>query len=628
LSPDGAWLGYVSERDGVPRVWLQCLADGRELLLDTGSEPVQQVRWSVDGDWLAVLIAPGGAPRTQVWVVRPDGRDLHQVGSSPGGATFLGPWTHQTGVLAIARACAQAAEGVAELEDAESGGRTPLTSGGHPIVLDLDRTNRLALVRRGPRGARSVWAVNLATGHEEQVVPGNHIGSTDLARLSPDASIAYVRSDAGGEMHALFGVKLATLDAPQRARLVAERTDAEFENVVLTADGRTALLLWNFAGKSECELMELSSGTRVELPLPEPVAHDASFSHDGRWLAMTLEGPTHPKSVWLFELELNYWRRATTHPAAVLGRVAPSVPPPPAATSVSPRTATGTVPPPATRAASSRGVPASVIPPPLAAEAWAAWLVHPTLECLRADDGMQITGWLYRPAAAVGPGPTLIHLHGGPEAQERPVFNPLFQELAARGIAVFAPNVRGSSGFGRSFVNADNLDKRWAAIGDVVACVRHLIALGIATPERVACGGRSYGGYLTLAALVFHPELFAAGIDICGMADFHTFYANTEPWIAASAYAKYGHPIHDAALLRALSPIHRFHALRAPLLVVHGANDSNVPVEEAEQVVARAREHDIPVEYLLIAGEGHELARLDSRELFVRTTVDWLATRL
>jgi dienelactone hydrolase len=662
LSPDGAWLGYVSERDGTPRVWLQCLADGRELLLDTGPEPVQQVRWSVDGAWLAMLVAPGGAPRTQVWVVRPDGRDLHQVGSSPGGATFLGPWTHQPGVLAIARACAQAADGVAELEDAATGQRTLLTSGGHPIVLDLDRTNRLALVRRGPRGARSVWAVNLATGYEEQVVPGSAVGSTDLARLSPDASIAYVRSDAGGEMHALFGVKLATQDAPQRARLVAERSEAEFENVVLTADGRTALLLWNFAGKSECELMNLASGERVELPLPEPVAHDASFSHDGRWLAMTLEGPTHPKSVWLFELEVNYWRRATTHPAAgstlagargsaavsaqpnaamsmlsdtstpapaaVLGRVAPSVAPPRASSSTSPPTAADAIPPPTAAETDLPPTRASVVPPPLAAEAWASWLLHPTLECLRADDGMQLTGWLYRPMASGAPGPALIHLHGGPEAQERPVFNPLFQELASRGIAVFAPNVRGSSGFGRSFVNADNLDKRWAAIGDVAACARHLIGLGVAAPDRVACGGRSYGGYLTLAALVFHPELFAAGVDICGMADFHTFYAKTEPWIAAAAYAKYGHPIHDAALLRALSPIHRFDALRAPLLVVHGANDSNVPVEEAEQVVARARERDIPVEYLLIADEGHELARLDSRELFVRTTVEWLAARL
>jgi dipeptidyl aminopeptidase/acylaminoacyl peptidase len=130
---------------------------------------------------------------------------------------------------------------------------------------------------------------------------------------------------------------------------------------------------------------------------------------------------------------------------------------------------------------------------------------------------------------------------------------------------------------------------------------------------------------LTLAALVFHPELFAAGVDVCGMADFHTFYANTEPWIAVAAYSKYGHPERDAELLRSLSPIHRFDALRAPLLVVHGENDSNVPVEEAEQVVAAARARGIPVEYLLFREEGHDLARVRNKQLFVARTVEWLS---
>jgi dipeptidyl aminopeptidase/acylaminoacyl peptidase len=243
-------------------------------------------------------------------------------------------------------------------------------------------------------------------------------------------------------------------------------------------------------------------------------------------------------------------------------------------------------------------------------------------------DGLDLTGWLYRPPGAVGPGPAVIHLHGGPEAQERPAFNPLFQELAESGIAVFAPNVRGSSGFGHGFVNADNLDKRWGAIADVAACAHYLFDRGIAERGRLACAGRSYGGYLTLAALVFHPDLFAAGVDVCGMADFHTFYAHTEPWIAIAAYSKYGHPERDAELLRSLSPIHRFDALRAPLLVVHGETDSNVPLEEAEQVVSAARARGLPVEFLLFREEGHELLRVQNKRAFVERTAQWLAAWL
>jgi dipeptidyl aminopeptidase/acylaminoacyl peptidase len=261
--------------------------------------------------------------------------------------------------------------------------------------------------------------------------------------------------------------------------------------------------------------------------------------------------------------------------------------------------------------------------------AWAAPTAQPTLERLRADDDLVLSGWLYQGTPIEGkPRAAVVWLHGGPEAQERPTYSPLFQELVARGVAVFAANVRGSSGFGRSFVEADNRDKRWAAIADVAACVRHLLALGVASPGRIACAGRSYGGYLTLASLVFNPDLFAAGVDVCGMADFHTFYANTEPWIAQAAYPKYGHPVDDAALLRALSPVHRFDALRAPLLVVHGENDSNVPLEEALQVVEAARRRGVPVDFLPFADEGHEIARPDNRELFVRATVDWLVDRL
>ena len=587
LSPEGDRVAYVSDREGLPRVWVERLgarAGERRAStpLDVCSQQAQSVRWSIDGEWLAVLVAPGGSPRTQVWVVRPDGRDLHEVPGSPEGATFLGPWTHQPGVLATSRttpgqgAGDGAGGGIAQLEDVATRDVSVVARGGQPLLLDLDRSAALALGRRGPRGRRTVWAIDRTTGRERLLVPDGGAGSTDLGRLSPDGRVAYVRSDVGRELHAFFAVRLGATGEPQGAAMLAERPDADLDHIELTADGLRAILLWNVAGETACEWMDLRTLERVELPLPEPLAHDCSFSRDGSRLAMTLEGPTAPKAVWVFDPRGASWTRVTEQRAA-----------------------------------------------------WAAPAVRPSLERLRADDGLELTGWLYRPTPPRGvPGPAVVHLHGGPESQERPGYSALFQALVARGIAVFAPNVRGSSGTGHAFVNADNLEKRWAAIGDVAACARHLVAAGVAAPGRVACAGRSYGGYLTLAALVFHPELFAAGVDVCGMADLQTFYAHTEPWIAVAAYPKYGHPVDDAELLRALSPIHRFDALRAPLLVVHGENDSNVPVEEAEQVVAAARARRIPVEYLLFAGEGHEVVKPENREEFVATAVRWLAGHL
>jgi dipeptidyl aminopeptidase/acylaminoacyl peptidase len=193
---------------------------------------------------------------------------------------------------------------------------------------------------------------------------------------------------------------------------------------------------------------------------------------------------------------------------------------------------------------------------------------------------------------------------------------------------VFTPNVRGSSGFGRTFVNADNGPLRYAAIADVASCVDYLVGSGVADPARVGCMGRSYGGYLTLAALVRYPSLFAVGIDICGMSRFSTFYEHTEPWIAAAAVSKYGDPVADADLLHDLSPMTRIEELRAPLLVVHGENDSNVPVIEATQVVEALRARGVPCKYLLFPDEGHELLHRSSRATFLRETVDWLTTHL
>jgi len=350
--------------------------------------------------------------------------------------------------------------------------------------------------------------------------------------------------------------------------ILAERPDAEVEQFALTPGGGRVAVLWNVAGGLS-ELTVRGDDGWQTVDLPGTVVSGLSWSADGTTLAFTAEAPGQPHGVWTWDGEL--------HPVSV--------------------------------------------------EEAAPGAVRPTLRRFASHDGLEISGWLFEPAMP-GPHPTVLWLHGGPEAQERPGHGPLFQSLVDRGIAVFAANVRGSSGFGRSFVNADNGPLRWAAIADVAACVDHLVTTGVADPARVGCMGRSYGGYLTLAALTTYPELFAVGIDVCGMSNFATFYEHTEPWIAAAAVSKYGDPVEDAELLRELSPITRIDRLRAPLMVVHGENDSNVPVIEAEQVVAALAARGVPHKYLLFPGEGHELLHRTSRAEYLREVVGWLTEHL
>jgi dipeptidyl aminopeptidase/acylaminoacyl peptidase len=188
--------------------------------------------------------------------------------------------------------------------------------------------------------------------------------------------------------------------------------------------------------------------------------------------------------------------------------------------------------------------------------------------------------------------------------------------------------VRGSGGYGRTFTTADDGERRFAAIADVRVAVDFLVSAGLADASRVGISGRSYGGYLALVALAWFPDRFAVGVDVCGIADFATFYARTEPWIAAAATTKYGDPHADATLLRELSPLHRIDRIAAPVLVVHGAHDTNVPLEEARQVVEALRERGASPGFLLFEDEGHEVRGTDNRVVFVREVVSWVAAHL
>ena len=196
--------------------------------------------------------------------------------------------------------------------------------------------------------------------------------------------------------------------------------------------------------------------------------------------------------------------------------------------------------------------------------------------------------------------------------------------LLDAGITVVTPNVRGSGGFGRAFLHADDKERRFAAIDDVADCARFLVDRDLAGANRIACCGWSYGGYLTQAALTFHPELFAAGISICGMSDLGTFYRNTEPWIAAAAYSKYGHPVSDRELLESLSPLRRGRCTDRPTTAGSRRQRHQRPAERVAANVRRVALLGRTVECLVFDDDGHKIVKRENRAALVRAMSRWL----
>lgn len=587
MTPDASRVAFISDRGGSPEVWVQDVRlDGSApaaTRIPLTDDPVISVSWSADSAWLACAVATDGGVRTQVWVVRPDGTDARRISGPPERHVELGPWTRSGHRVVLTVPSTVVAEPTrAYLADPATGELDPLAVGELIHVLDLSAFERMLVMRDGRRGHEFCVVVDRQTDIDHPVMPHPARGATDRAFIRPSPpgetapAVVYAATEVGLPRLQLVASAVDPDDWSRESRVIAARNDAELEGLDGDDEGRLLLLVWNVAGRSELELYDTHTETFTPVPgLPGAVATSPVLSRDGSSVLLAVEGPTRPRELWHLDTGTLAWTRVTDAPA---------------------------------------------LP--------AMHLVEPTLERFRSLDGLEITGWLYRPPARQEPGPAMLHLHGGPESQERPTFSAQHQLMAASGVAVFAPNVRGSSGFGREFVHADDVEKRQGAFDDVTAAAQHLIGIGVASASRIAVTGRSYGGYLTLAALAFTPGVFAAGVDICGMSHLLTFYAETEPWIAAAAVTKYGHPDHDKKFLRSISPLARVERIDVPLLVVHGELDTNVPIGEAHRIVAALTELGRPVEYLELAGEGHEYRRASSRLLLLERMREFLLRTL
>jgi len=580
FSPDGKRLALLCTLGGLPQVWtVSADGSGWPSLVTAVDDQVTGVMWSpTDPDLLAFSLAPGGGLNEQIYTVRPDGQAMRRL--TEGGAVNnrLTGWSPDGKLLLLSSSRADAASLDSYVYDLKLGRlQLAAVNKGVGTLSDTSPEGRFGVVTRvRSRSDSNLYVVGLKTRADNLLTPHEGPGNFGDAHFSGDSTI-YFLSDKGRDRKALARVKIDALGRPGAVETVIGRDDADLDSYEMTRDGKTAALVWNVSGKDELAFLDLATGTSTPGPLlPGGLLGGLNFSPDGSKLALSISGSTRPSDVWVLD-----------------------------------RAGSG-----------SWSAPRQVTFSPHAGVVLDA-LVTPELVKFPAHDGLELSGWLYRLPGETKPGPVVLSFHGGPEGQERPGFNSTYQALLSRGISVFAPNVRGSSGFGKKFVNLDNGPLRVEGVKDIKDCVDVLVARKIADPKRIGIMGGSYGGYMTLAGLTEFPDTFAAGADLYGIVNFETFFAHTQPWMAAISTVEYGDPVTQKDLLASLSPIHKLDRIKAPTLVLHGANDTNVPVVEAEQVVETLKKRGVPVDLVLFPDEGHGFRKTPNRVKSTVSIVEW-----
>ena len=570
FSPDGSRIAFVTNISGLPQVWTMPTSGGYPSLVTSFEDPVGFVTWSPDGQWLAFNVAPGGGLNEQIYIVRPDGTGLRRLTDGGKANNFLNGWTPDGRFIAFSsnRRDPSATDSYL-LEVATGKSRMVAQNRGTGSIADVSRDGKYAIVNRlVNRGDNNLYLVRLSDGKETLLTPHDGPGSFGGIRFSPDGRTVYISSNKDRDLLALALVRLGQDDQPGPIEVLVARDDGELAGAEMNEQGTLMALLWNIAGRSELSFYDIGAGKVQSGPkLPAEIGGALEFSDDGRRLAMSISGSSSPADIWVLDLSSKQFTQLTQSPRA--------------------------------------GVDLSK-------------LVRPELVRYKAHDGLELSGWLYRPTGITTPGPIVLSFHGGPEGQERPGFNSLYQALLSRGIAVFAPNVRGSSGFGKRFVNLDNGALRENGVKDIKASVDYVVSAGVADPKRVGIVGGSYGGYMVMAGLTEYPDMFAAGANLFGVVNFETFFKHTQPWMAAISKIEYGDPDKEAEMLRRLSPLTHIDRVKSPTIVLHGANDTNVPVIEAEQVVENLKKRNVPVEYVLFPDEGHGWRKTPNR---IRSTV-------
>jgi dipeptidyl aminopeptidase/acylaminoacyl peptidase len=584
---DGDRIGFVSDLLGVPQVFSVYPVGGWPEQLTFTQERIGALYPSPTGEEMIVATDVGGDERIQLYLVSAHGETMRPLTEDLEAMHLFGGWSPDGRAFAFAANRRDRSRfDVYVQELAEGPARLVYESAGQCEVAGWSPDRRHLIVSLVESSAENtLLELALADGATRELTP--HDGPARFERPLYDASGAalYLLTDRDADC-----LVLARLDlAAERLRLeTILDLGWDVQDIALSPDGARLAYHVNVDGYSELYVRDLKSRQTRPIRVPAGVVSRGfvgnwndhlAWSPSGRQLAFSFTTARETQNVWIADAESGRASRLTH--------------------------------------ATQAGISAEL-------------LVDAKLVRYPTFDGREIPAFLYAPRGARpnGSRPAIVLIHGGPESQILPAFDPTIQYFVHRGYVVLTPNVRGSTGYGKAYMALDDVERRMDAVADARAAAEWLVSAGWARADAIAAMGQSYGGFMVLACLCTDPQTWAAGVDIYGIASFVSFMENTHPMRRRHRAAEYGSLERDRDLLERISPLGQVDRIRAPLLAVHGERDMRVPITETEQIVAALSARGVPVELIRLPDEGHGLVRLANRLRVYPAIADFLDRQL
>ncbi len=445
---------------------------------------------------------------------------------------------------------------------------------GRNAIADLSTDeSQLLIYHDYSNVSNDLYLLDLADKSFKMVTSGKENVLYDYADIMPDNKTVYLLCNDNPD-----GIlKRARLDTESsQIKYMEDASQWTVDYLTFSRDRRYTAWLTNEEGYSRIYIFDREKNTALPTPSLSGFIDELRLADDGR-LFFEYTSPTETKDIWSWNPYTNELIKETQ---SIYAGIDPNI------------------------------------------------FVEPQLVKYKTFDGREIPAFVFFPPDYNGqPVPFVIHAHGGPESQFRPYFQRHFQYLLLNGYGIMAPNVRGSRGYGKEYLQLDNYKNRLHSIQDYKSAAEFLIVNKYSEPGKIAIKGASYGGYVALACITEYPDLFAAAWDQVGIANFVTFLKNTRDYRRSIREAEYG-PLSDSLFLASISPIHKASLIKTPLMVVHGENDPRVPVGEARQIIKVLQDNNIAVDSLIFPDEGHGIGKLENKLAAYRKMVSFFDEHL